>query len=63
MCPFFLCVSSAFALRLRKKNASKVISVGVSPCVRLRYPLLVRQKNLTQAIALGSAGFRPMNFI
>ena len=48
MCPFFLCVSSAFAPRLRQKNGPEVISVGVSPCVRLRYPLLVRQENLTQ---------------
>jgi len=48
MCPIFLCVSSAFGLRLRQKNGPKVISVGVSPCVRLRHPLVVRQENLTQ---------------
>ena len=48
MCPFFLCVSSAFAPHLRQKNAPKVISVGVSPCVQLRYPLLIPQKNLPQ---------------
>ena len=43
-----------FSLRLRQKNAPRVISVGVSPCIRLHYPLLVRQKKLNTAIALGS---------
>ena len=46
MCPLFLCVSSAFASK--KCPQSHFSRECLHACVRLRYPLLVRQKNLTQ---------------